>query len=59
MNILFQTDNHILQMSEHDSRRISHDLVSEPHIEGRRISVRQIYALVEESDVEPETVADR
>jgi uncharacterized protein (DUF433 family) len=46
-------------MSEGDTRRIEHDLLSEPHIRGRRISVRQVYALVEERGVEPETVADR
>jgi uncharacterized protein (DUF433 family) len=46
-------------MSEGDTRRIEHELLSEPHIRGRRISVRQVYALVEERGVEPETVADR
>jgi uncharacterized protein (DUF433 family) len=33
--------------------------MDEPHIAGRRISVRQVYALVEERGVDPETVADR
>ncbi|MFB6283175.1 MAG: DUF433 domain-containing protein [Halobacteria archaeon] len=31
----------------------------EPHIKGRRISVRQIHSLVEERDIQPETVVDR
>lgn len=34
------------------------DLHEEPHIEGRRITVRQIVAAVEDGDLEPETVAD-
>ena len=46
-------------MAERESRRIAHDQMAEPHIAGRRISVRQVYALVEERDVDPETVADR
>ena len=46
-------------MSEGESRRIAHDLLSEPHIRGRRISVRQVYALVEERGEDPEAVADR
>ena len=46
-------------MSEGESRRIAHDLLSEPHICGRRISVRQVYALVEEGGKDPEAVADR
>jgi uncharacterized protein (DUF433 family) len=46
-------------MAERESRRIAHELMSEPHITGRRISVRQVYALVEERDVDPEAVADR
>jgi len=46
-------------MSEGDTRRIAHDLMSEPHICGRRISVRQVYALVEERGEDPEAVADR
>lgn len=46
-------------MAERESRRVSHDLMNEPHIAGRRISVRQVYALVEERGVDPETVADR
>ncbi len=46
-------------MAERESRRIAHDLMEEPHIAGRRISVRQVYALVETRGVDPETVADR
>ena len=46
-------------MSEGESRRIAHDLMSEPHVRGRRISVRQVYTLVEERGEEPEAVADR
>ena len=46
-------------MSEGESRRIAHDLLSEPHIRGRRISVRQVYAFVEERGEDPEAVADR
>lgn len=46
-------------MAERDTRRIAHDIMSEPHIRGRRISVRQVYALVEEQGEDPEAVADR
>jgi uncharacterized protein (DUF433 family) len=46
-------------MATRDTRRIAHDLMGEPHIAGRRISVRQVYALVERRDVAPEAVADR
>ena len=46
-------------MSEGESRRIAHELMSEPHIRGRRVSVRQVYALVEERGEAPEAVADR
>jgi uncharacterized protein (DUF433 family) len=46
-------------MSEGDSRRIARDLMSEPHVRGRRISVRQVYTLVEERGEDPEAVADR
>lgn len=34
-------------------------LGGEPRIEGRRISVRQIYEWVEEGDLKPQAVADR
>ncbi|WP_158056559.1 DUF433 domain-containing protein [Halorussus halophilus] len=46
-------------MAERDTRRIAHDIMEEPHIQGRRITVRQVYALVEERDEAPEAVADR
>ncbi|MUW14061.1 DUF433 domain-containing protein [Halorubrum sp. CBA1125] len=46
-------------MSEGDARRIASDLMDEPHIRDRRISVRQVYALVEERGEDPEAVADR
>jgi len=46
-------------MPEGDTRRIEHELMSEPHICGRRVSVRQVYALVEERGEDPEAVADR
>jgi uncharacterized protein (DUF433 family) len=49
----------VLHMAERDTRRIAHDIMSEPHIRGRRISVRQVYALVEERGEAPEAVADR
>ena len=46
-------------MAEGRVRRIERDLTSEPHARGRRISVRQVYALVEERGEEPEAAADR
>ena len=46
-------------MAERETRRVARELMDEPHIGGRRISVRQVYALVEERSVDPETVADR
>jgi uncharacterized protein (DUF433 family) len=46
-------------MATRDSRRVARTLMDEPHVAGRRISVRQVYALVEERGVDPETVADR
>jgi len=46
-------------MAERDTKRIARDVLSEPHVRGRRISVRQIYALVEERGEDPEAVADR
>lgn len=41
-------------MAERDTRRVVHDLMDEPRIAGRRISARQVYALVEERGVDPE-----
>ena len=46
-------------MAEHDTRRITRDLLDEPHLRGRRISVRQVSALVEDRGESPEGVADR
>jgi len=46
-------------MAERETRHVAHDLMDEPHIAGRRISVRQVYALVEKRGVDPGTVADR
>jgi uncharacterized protein (DUF433 family) len=46
-------------MAERDARRVASDLMDEPHIRGRRISVRQVYALVEGRGEDPEAVADR
>jgi len=46
-------------MAERDTRRVDRELVGEPHVTGRRVSVRQVHALVEERGVDPETVADR
>ena len=46
-------------MAERETHRITHDLMDEPHVTGRRISVRQLYALVEKREIDPETVADR
>lgn len=46
-------------MADSGVRRVAHDLLGEPHIRGRRISVRQVAALLKERDTEPETVADR
>jgi uncharacterized protein (DUF433 family) len=46
-------------MAGREARRVAHDLLGQPHIAERRISVRQVYALVEKRGVDPETVADR
>jgi uncharacterized protein (DUF433 family) len=46
-------------MADGETRRIACDIMSEPHIAGRRISVRQVYALVEEAGMSAETVGDR
>lgn len=49
----------LTDMAERDARRIARNLLGEPHVRGRRISVRQLYALVEERGEDPEAVADR
>ena len=46
-------------MAERDTRRVDRELMGEPHVTGRRVSIRQVLALVEERGVDPETVADR
>lgn len=46
-------------MAEPERRRIAQDLMGEPHIAGHRVSVRQVYALVEGHGTDPESVADR
>lgn len=46
-------------MATRETRRVADDLMGEPHIAGRRISVRQVYGLVEQQGVDPEAVADR
>lgn len=46
-------------MAEPDTRRIAHDLLGEPHIRDRRVSVRQVSLLVEEHGESPQAVADR
>ena len=45
-------------MAERDTRRVDRELVGEPHVAGRRVSIRQVHALVEERGVDTETVAD-
>ena len=46
-------------MAEREPRRVARKLMDEPHVAGRRVSVRQVYALVEGRGVGPEAVADR
>lgn len=46
-------------MATGDARRVAHDLLGEPHVDGRRVSVRQIHGLVENRGVDPAAVADR
>lgn len=45
-------------MSEH-RRGIVTEIEDEPHIEGRRLTVRRIGALVEKRGLSPETIAER
>lgn len=45
-------------MAESTTGRIEHELMDEPHIAGRRISVLRIYDLVKAGEDSPETVAD-
>jgi len=41
------------------SARIVREVHDEPHIKGRRVTVRHIYGRVHERGLRPETVADR
>ena len=43
------------RMAEREPRRVARKLMDEPHVAGRRVSVRQVYALVEDRGVGPET----
>ena len=47
------------RVAERDTRRIAHDLLGEPHVHGRRVSVRQLTALVETRGEDPAVVAER
>lgn len=58
-SILFLVQVEEIDMAERDTARIAREVLSEPHIRGRRISVRQLYVLVEERGEAPEAVADR
>jgi uncharacterized protein (DUF433 family) len=46
-------------MAESSTERITTDLMDEPHIEGRRITVRNVHDWVEGRGLDPRTVADR
>jgi uncharacterized protein (DUF433 family) len=46
-------------MAESSAERITTDLMREPHIAGRRISVLHIFDWVEGRGLSPQTVADR
>lgn len=46
-------------MSQQRERRIVREVHDEPHIKGRRITVRDIHRRVEHQDLDPQTVADR
>jgi uncharacterized protein (DUF433 family) len=46
-------------MSQQRDGRIVQELMSVPHIEGRRVDVLTIYDYVEERGLDPMTVADR
>lgn len=46
-------------MARSESSSVDHELLSEPHVSGHRISVRQLQALVEEEGESAEAVADR
>ena len=46
-------------MPEQTERRIVQEMMDEPHVKGRRISVLQLRDRVEERGLEPRTVASR
>lgn len=46
-------------MAQDGAARIVRDQMDEPHIRGRRVSVRHVHEQVEERDLSPQTVADR
>jgi uncharacterized protein (DUF433 family) len=46
-------------MPASSAERITTDLMQEPHISGRRISVLHVYDWVEGRGLDPQTVADR
>jgi uncharacterized protein (DUF433 family) len=46
-------------MAESSTDRITTELMDEPHLAGRRITVLNIYEWVEARGVDPRTVADR
>jgi len=46
-------------MAESSTGRIRTDLMDEPHIEGRRITVRNVQDWAEGRGLDPRTVADR
>jgi len=45
-------------MAKH-AGRIDRNLMDEPHIAGRRVSVRRVQALVAQRELDPRAVADR
>ena len=53
-----QTGTIMTQMAQ-QSKRIVREVHNEPHIKGRRVTVRHIYARVHGRGLRPETVADR
>ena len=53
-----QLDPIITRMAQ-KSKRIVREVHDEPHIKGRRVTVRHIYGRVHERGLQPETVANR
>lgn len=52
------TGTYLCPMAETTTGRIERELMNEPHIADRRISVLRIYDLVKDGGDSPETVAD-